>query len=415
MRFLFLCALVCGAGSFALADSPKNPAPATTSTGGKAAIEKIQTGELRLDGKISALLGAGLWQLEATSWTSPRGVTTDFDDLKTKEIRVGAKAFIHPLGDATPVPLKEVKLASHIAVIGKPGAEGSVVAREIVLLEGYGARKTVGTLPINPDSMALIDRSRAARDDGQLPKALKLAQEAVSTAQGYHDLSGEALATNDVAGLSAELEQPERAMSAFKRVQAIGDQIGNSLAQVLGLNGQARLLAAGDKTDEAISLLERAASLGATTPTALRVSTLGSLASIYIHVKKRTEAVGALTRLFPLEDESGQKDQATGTLLTLALLLANTEKETARGYLDQARPRLEFVRDDAAKMQLSLSLAFALKALDDPGAGAAFESTAKMLEAKGDAAGAAKIRAMATKGATAPLPTDEKKDDTPQN
>jgi len=378
----------------------------------KAALAKINAGELRLDGKISALLGEGAWQMEAVSWTSPRGVTTDFDDLKTKAVQVGAKTFIHPLDDATPVALKEVKLGTSIAVIGKPGADGSVVAREIVLLEGYGAGKEVGSLPTNPETSKLIDQSRRARDDGQLPKALKLAQEGADTAKGFEDLSGEALATNDIGILYGELKQPDRAMSAFAREQAIGEQIGNPLAQVLGMDGQARLLAEGGKTDEAIALLERTVPISAGTPTELQISTLRSLASVYSRAGKRTEAVGVLTRLFPLEDGAGQKDEATGTLLSLARILAKTEADTARGYLDQARPRLEFVRDDKTKLRLAVELALALKALNDPGAAAQFEVAAKLSEAQNDTAGAAEIRALATRGETeptapaAPAPTD---------
>jgi len=388
----------------ALAAPAKTKAPSASkvSLAAKASLGKVNAGELRLDGKISALLGEGAWQMEAVSWTSPRGVTTDFDDLKTKAIEVGAKTFVHPLDGATRVALKEVKLGASIAVIGKPGADGSVVAREIILLEGYGTAKVVGSLPTNPETSKLIGQSRRARDDGQFPKALKLALEGADAAQGFQDLSGEAFATNDAAILYAELKQPERAMTAFARVQAIGDQIGNPLAQVIGMNGQARLLAAGGKTDEAIALLERAVIIGAPTPTELQISTLRSLASVYLRAKKRTEAVGALTRLFPLEDGGGHKDEATATLLTLARLTAKTEADTARGYLDQARPRLEFVRDDKTKLGLSVELALALKALNDPGTAAQFEIAAKLAEAQKDTATATQIRALATRGEPEP-------------
>ncbi len=412
MKKLFLLPLLALVPGAAFAAPAKSKAPAATKPAApkpaakpapaspkdaKALLEKIGVGELRLDGKISALLGDGVWQLEAASWTSPRGVTTDFEDLKTKGITVSPKAFIHPLGDPTPVALKEVKLGSHVAVIGKPGAEGSVVAREVVLLEGYGAHKEVGSLLINPFSLKLIDQSRSARENGQLPKALGLAQQAVSAAQGIGDLSGEALATQDMAGLYADLKQPDRALSSFQRVQALGERIGNSLAQVLGLMGQGRMLAASGKTDASIQLFERAVALSATTPTELQISALSTLAAVYLATSKRTEGVGALTRLFPLEDGSDKRDEATNTLLTLAALLAKTETATARGYLDQARPRLEFARDDTARLNLTLSLATALKALGDADAPAQYEVAAKLAEAKGDTARAAKIRALATK------------------
>lgn len=401
-----LLALVPGLAVAAPATAKPGGSPAAT---GKAALEKIQTGELRLDGKISALLGEGAWQMEAASWTSPRGVTTNFDELKTKAVQVGAKTFIHSLGEAAPVPLKDVKLGSHVAIIGKPGADNSVVAREIVLLEGYGQHKTVGSLPTNAVTSKLVDQDRAARDNGQFPRALQLAQQAVSAAQGMRDLSGEALATTDVAGLYLDLEQPDQAMSSYARVQSIGEQIANPLAQVLGLTGQGRILAASGKTDEAIQMFERAVPISATTPVDLQISVLGRLASIYLGAGKRVEGVGTLTRLFPLEDGSGKRDEATGTLLILASLLAKTETDTARGYLEQAKPRLAFARDDTSRLRLTLSLATAMKALDDPDAAAQFEAAAQIAEAKGDKDGAAKIRARATAPATDPLdPTPPK-------
>jgi len=423
MQKYLLLPLLATFSTAALAAPAKTKAPpaSTTVATAKATLAKVNAGELRLDGKISALLGEGNWQMEAVSWTSPRGVTTDFDDLKTKAVEVSAKTFIHPINDATPVALKEVKLGSQVAIIGKPGADNSIVAREIVLLEGYGAHKEIGSLSTNPETSKLIDQSRRARDDGQLPKALKLALEAADTAKGFQDLSGEALATNDVGILYGELKQPDRALSAFAREQAIGQQIGNPLAQVFGMNGQARLLAAGGKTDEAIALLERAVPISAGTPTDLQISTLRSLASVYLRAGKRPEAVGVLTRLFPLEDGGGQKDEATATLLTLARLTAKTEADTARGYLDQARPRLEFVRDDTMKTRLTLELAIALQALKDPGAAEQFEAAAKMVEAKGDTAAAAQIRALAARPQTAPTapaataPTDNGNGAAPPN
>lgn len=390
----------------ALAAPAKSKAPAAKTApaaNGKSAIEKIGVGELRLDGKVSALLGEGVWQMEAVSWTSPRGVTTDFDELKTKGVTVSPKAWIHPLGDSRPVALKDVKLGSRVAIIGKNGADGSIVAREVVLLEGIGEHKTVGSLSTNRITSKLIDQERRARDNGQLPRALQLAQQAVSAAQGARDLSGEALATQDLAGLYAELDQPERALSSYQRVQSLGEQISNPLAQVLGLSGQARLLAASGKTDEAIKLLERAVPISATTPTDMRISVLSRLAGVYLGAGKRTEGVGALTRLFPLEDASGKRDEATTTLLTLASLLAKTETDTARGYLDQAKPRLAFARDDKTRLRLTLSLATALKALGDPDAAAQFEAAAQLATDQGDAAEAAKIRELATKPATDPL------------
>lgn len=404
MRIL-LFSILLGSSTLALAAPTTKPKPAVPASA-KPVLEKINPGELRLDGKVSALLGAGVWQLDAVSWTSPRGVTSEFDDVKVKAVQLLPNALVHPLGSAAKVDLKNIKLKTNIAVIGKNGPDGTVLVREVILLEGFGDLQTVGTLSSNRISNGLIDQSRRARQAGQLEKALDLARKAAETASGMNDLSGEALASQDVAILYSELKQPQNALESFKRGQTLGERINSPLAQTLGLEGQADVLADMGQFDQAVPLIERAVAVSASTSTALQISVLGSAVNIYTRAKKRGEAVGALVRLFPLEDGAGKSDQATSTLLRLVRLQAPTDMASAKTYLEQARPRMETIRDDAARQSLMLSFATALQATgDSAGAANQFETAAKAAEAKGDAPAAAQIRALAAKvaaPATAP-------------
>ena len=409
MRFFIFPVLLGSVGLAAAA--PTTPAkPAVPAKPALAKLQQINAGELRLDGKITAILGDGVWQLDAISWTSPRGVTTEFDDVKVKAVQLAPNASIHPLDRATKVLLKDIKLKSMVAVIGKNAPDGTVRVREVIVLDGGGDIKTVGTLSSNPISSGLIGQSRRARSAGQFEKALDLARKAAETASGMNDASGEALAMQDVALLYVELKQFPRALESFKRSQTLGERINNTMVQVLSLEGQGNVLGAAGQTDQALTLLERAVALSATASTTIQIGALSSLASVATRGKKRAQAVGALIRLFPLEEKANQFDEATGTLLTLAQLQSRTDAAAAKTYLDQARERMKDIRDEAARPGLILSLASALNLMGDKaGAAQQYEAAAKLAEDKGDTASATRIRELATKTQTeedAPAPED---------
>ncbi|BCM90295.1 hypothetical protein IAD21_02146 [Abditibacteriota bacterium] len=401
MRKILLFPLLLGASSLSLAAPTSAPKP-PASTAAKPALEQVKVGELRLDGKISAVVGTGQWLLDAISWTSPRGVTTSFDEVKPKTVQLAPDAFIHPLGSMAKVDVKNIKLKSNIAVIGKNGADGTVQVREVILLEGYGDREMVGTLTINPVSHQLIEQSRRARDAGQLTKALELARQAAETAAGG-DPSGEALATQDVGLLYSELKQGKNAVESFKHAQSLGERLHNPMVQVLALEGQGGALAGMGQTDQAITLLEQAVGISAATSSTIRMSVLSSLARVYTIAKKNNEAAGALMRLFPLEEDAGKYDDATETLLSMVVLQATSDPTSAKGHLDEARERMNNIRDDSKRMDLTLAYAAALNAMKDKaGAALQYEAAAKLAEAKGDPAEATRIRALAARKVDVP-------------
>lgn len=400
MRKLLLFSLMVGASGAAVAAPATKPAPAAVAS--KASLEKVNAGELRLEGNISALLGDGVWQLDAVSWTSPRGVTTNFDDVKTKAVQLSPDAIIHLPGAATKVALKDVKLKTTVAVIGKNGPDGELIVREVIVL-GNNDRdhRTVGTLTANRETVSLIEQSRKARDLGQLPKSLEYAKRAADTAAAMGDASGEALASQDLGIVYSELRQYKEAMSAYRREQALGERIGNALAQVLGIDGQAGLLAASKQTDAAISLLERAVALSPSVPQSLQRDVLGQLASVYQQAGKRNEAVGALVRLLPMEEG----DDALGTLLSLAVLQAPVDKDSAQDYLNQARPRVDNIRDEQNRINLLTLFGDALRATGDTtNAVVQYQNAAKLLDDKGETEKAAKLREKASRAANG---TDE--------
>ena len=401
MKILVAGALLCALCAPVWA---QNAPPPANPQADKKAAPTVGAGELRLDGKIKAMLNVGQWQMEAISWTSPRDVTTPFSDPKSKTIVIGADAYIHPLGETDKVALKDVKLGTRIAVIGKNAADGSLTAREVILLEGYGSRKSIGTLSSNPFTSKLVAQSRKAREEGNLPQALKFVDEAITAAQGINDLSGEGLATQDKTLLLLDMDEVESAGKSAQRVEAIGRSLSNPLLIVMGMNTQGNVLAATGQLDQAIQVLEAADPISAGSEPELQLSTLGALARAYTQAERTNDAVATLQRILPLEESLRQPDDATGTMLSLARVLAPTDAAKAREYLTQATPRIDNAADEKKRAALRTSSGVAQYALGDKSASQAdFEAAAKLYESVGDTTRAQSVRGLFAKMEAKPM------------
>lgn len=324
-------------------------AGAQTAPANSPKLETVQTGELRLDGKIILISGRREWQIEANSFTSPSGKTVEFPESREKTISLSDATYLHPRGEEGKVAPEEVKVGSRIAVIGKNGPNGVLLAREIILLEGYGSRQTIGSISTNPVTSRLVDQSREARELGQLPRALGLIQQAISAAQGARDLTGEGLATQDMALLYLDSEQPQKAFEAFERVTGLGQASNNALLQTMGLSGAGRILAAARKWDEALGRLEQARDISASLEPNSRTGALGTLFYLYLQQNRIADAQSTLSTLYPLEEAAGARVSALDSLLQLAILQSATDERAAKSTLELVPPRLESVRDEAAR------------------------------------------------------------------
>ena len=390
MRKYLLTLALLGAATPVMAQG-KPAAPAAA----KPKMEIVNQGELRLDGKITALLGEGVWQMEALSWTSPRGVTTEFDEPKNKGVSVSAQAYLHPRGEEVKVPLKDVKLGSRVAVIGKNGPDGSLIAREVILLEGYGSRRTVGQVQSNPATSLLVRQSREARDAGQLPKAMTLITRAVDTARAINDGGGEGLAMQDKALLHMDLDQPEQAMASFKRVETVGRNMGNALLTSLGIGGVSGLMMRQGRLQDAIELLKDGDSISARAEPTVHLGILGRLSSAYLANGQLAEGVATLQRIHPLEQAQGKESDAGETLLLIAALQADDKSEEARQALAAAQERIDRARDEKGKANLIGAAALVRWRLDEKEqATAGFTQAAQLLSAAGDAKSARKWEQM---------------------
>ncbi len=355
-----------------------------------AKLEKIGAGELRLDGKITAILGDGVWQMEASSWVSPRGVSTDFEEPKSKAISVAPTANIHPRGELEKVPLREVKLSSRVAIIGKNGPNGTLVAREVILLEGYGSHRTVGTINSHPLTSVLVKQSRDARDAGQLPKALAFIERAIITARGLGDSGGEGLASQDKALLLMDLDQPKEAFVAFQRVESLGRTLDNPLLLSLGLSGTGSLLRANGQIEKAIAAFKEGDTVSANSEASLHLGLLSDLATTYLLAGQLQNGIGTLNRIHPLEQAAGKDGDAGETLLTIAALTATENAAGARQTLQDVQTRLDRARDEKIKAALVGGAALVRWRLGEKDAArTGFTEAAALLQGTG-ASGAAK-------------------------
>lgn len=394
---LTLCALL--GGALMVPARAQGAAPKTDpQAAAKANLEKIAAGELRLDGKITAILGEGVWQMEASSWTSPRGVSTDFEEPKVKAVSVGAAAYIHPRGEVERVPLRDVKLSSRVAILGKNGPGGTLVAREVVLLEGYGSRKTVGSVTSNPFTSALVKQSREARDAGQLPKALALINKAVSTAQGMGDLNGEGLATQDKALIHLDMEQPKEAMAAFARVVSVGRTLSNPLLLSLGLSGTGSVYRGSGQLEKAIATFKEGDTASLNSEPSIHLGMVANLAMTYLIAGQLPNGIATLERVHPLEDASGRESDAGETRLMIAALQAPEKASEARQTLQEVQPRIERARDDKSKAGLIGTAALVRWRLDEKDAArTAFTQAATLLQGAGASDEARKWEGMAAR------------------
>jgi tetratricopeptide (TPR) repeat protein len=383
--FYALFALTLGSGTslWAQEKTPSKPGPAKTAKV-EPPKEVALDGELRLDGKITVFLGTGNWVVQVVSWTSPKGVTTNFDDLKNKTILLNSDAFIHARSEWDKVPLSEVTVGARVAVIGKNQPDGSVKVREVVLLEGYGAQKKIGSLSTNRESLLLINQSRAARDAGQISRAIELAKRAVEIAQGQGDYSGEALASQDMGNLYSENGQLDLAMQYYTREETLGKTLSNPLATTFGKLGRAGVLASTGELSTAIEILQEAVPISLSTPAALQIDVLELLARCYVKAGQTSDGIGVLEKLHPLEAANGELEDSYGTRASIAMLRAKDEPDEARTILDQLAPNVPNINNDTKRANTNGIIGIALWRMGEKEAAAEyFQKAAQTLKDAG--------------------------------
>ena len=344
-------------------NQPKTPANSSAEAN---KLEVVRAGELRLDGKITGLLGVNRWSIEAISFTSPSGGSKEFDEPRTKSVVLAPSVVIHPVGEAERVAVAQIKVGSRVAVIGTNRADGSLLAREVILLEGYGKRRTVGTLSINPASSALINQSRKLRERGQMGAALEAAQKAVDTARALSDQTGEILSTQDLTLIYLDTQEYGKALEGANRVETLGRHLGNEIGIVLGLANKAAALRATGKFEEAVRTLAEATPLAARVDADIYRRMLSNRAMILLFaLNRKDEGLGVISVLAQAQAGAGLAGEALQSRLIEAALRLPEAQGNARATAASAPKIIEAETKPSEKAQTQLYLGALLWRLGD--------------------------------------------------
>ena len=314
---------------------------------------KVNAGEVRLDGTVTAITGGDSITIDATSYTTPSGKTVEFDKAKSKDVQLGASADLRERADAAKkLAFKDLKLGRRIAVIGKDGGSGKgLIAREIVLWpERDNERESMGVVRVNAETARLMNSGREALQVHDAVTALRFFLRAGEAAQGHSDTPGQALSLDWTGAAYTELEQLDKAVEAYTRAVSLWGSTGDAAGQALSLNNLASVYSRQNDNDKVIEVLERASQLlGPRGEKDRFVMTWTNLAHAYF-AKEPAKAIDAMTQVLSRVRGQTDKSEEVSALSDLAYLNAATgKKDEAQANLDAALSLLDAAQDKRAK------------------------------------------------------------------
>jgi hypothetical protein len=92
----------------------------------------MQSGELRLDGRVAALKGETAFVMEAHSFTSPNGRTVKFNKPKNKEIHLDEDVLVQERQSGKALRLDEIKAGIHLGALGRDQGSGTPLVARVV-------------------------------------------------------------------------------------------------------------------------------------------------------------------------------------------------------------------------------------------------------------------------------------------
>lgn len=329
----------------------------------------VNAGEIRVDGKVTAIIGGALMTIDVVSFTTAAGKTVELSEAKPKSIQLRADTDYRERADATKkLAFEDLKLGRRISVIGKDQGSGKALpAREIVLWPERDANtKTLGVVRVNAETAKLMTRGQDALQARDAATALRFFQRAADAAQVQRDVTGQALSLDWAGSALSELEQPDEALKSYNSAIGFWHQAGDSVSEALSLNNIAMVYGRQKEGAKAVDALERATQLLANGGSKKQfVLTWSNLANAYMSVKEKEKAISALTQVLPLVRGQNDKSEEASTLGDLAYLYAATgQKEKAQTFLDQVAPLLDMVEEKGTLASTLDSLGLAYNYLD---------------------------------------------------
>ena len=326
-----LTLLVAGTSLFALspvhAQDDLPPAPPATGTAPKPDPELAMTaGELRLDGKITAITGAGTFVIEATSFTSPAGKQKEFEDVKSKRIVVPADAIVRGLEGPRRFKFADLKLKGPVAVIGKSAPDGSLQARIVILLDANNI-KTIGTIIVSPVVAQLGRQALEAYKRGQIEHAIQLLKQANDVAVASGDRPGQMLSAGNLSVFLMSGGQAKAALQFANRGLGISQELGGKgdIALMYSHVASAQLMLG--QREAAFKSLESGLSAARTAddPKVL-LSLLTEMAEAVVGSKRDAEGLTRAANLYnealPLARNENDDQQVADILVSTAIIRA---------------------------------------------------------------------------------------------
>lgn len=361
----------------------------------KIAPDAILKGEIRLDGRITAMTGPNGFDINAVSFTSQAGKKFEFEEAKAKSILGDDKTRVVAGDDLErPVQWKEVKLGMRVAIIGRDGGAKGLQARLIVLSDYSSKYVKGGSVRMSRPVAMLVARGAALFEAKDYEGAIKIYRQAATMGVGLNDRSGAASAYGRIASAYNELNQKQNAEAAFKDALKVAEGAPDNSGLGTLYNNYGMLLLSLDRPAEAVKMLEKSNTLKEGQPEEAALVTTRNLARAYLDNTQAEKAVNLWRSTLPIYTARNEPDQIAEVQIGIAVAqreLKNAAGETAA--LTAARENIEKTTDASKKAEALAQMGAALKKLNDKeGARAAWNKAIELFNGAGDARNAGALR-----------------------
>lgn len=340
--------LACAHATALAQDATQNEAPKQSQMPAAVAMEK---GEVRLDGKITAMLGPESFDIAAIAYGTPSGKTVEFDAPKNKSIVWSEATKFQAREDAKrTLNARTLKLGVFVSVIGRDKGAGTPLQARLVLVWGVTDSnvRQYGGKPMNRVTAILQYQADAAKKAKNYEVAAKLLNQAVGTAQGANDATGTATSYNALGLLYSEMQQSQKSVQAFEAGIKVAGTAGETYDEAILLNNLAMHYSKAKQIDKAVPLLEQSLDrMEKSGNTAAMPTLLGNLAGAYGRNNQLDKALQTFRRALPLVIQENIPEDVVESHVGIGLSVPlPAGREEATTMLTRALAKLPEIADD---------------------------------------------------------------------
>ena len=308
---------------------------------------KLKAGETRFEGKLTGIFTETNLTVSVFTKATAGGEKTDVFPLESKTVLMDENTILRSRGDANrKLKFEDLKIGERVTFAGKVSGD-KVKAREIAIWEAdNSSSEDVGSVSISGAVSALIDQADAAYEAKAYEEAIKILNRAMQAADGADDRAGRGLALDRLGNAYGEINQVQKAVSAFEGALTVWRSMNNEEMESSTLNNLGLLLGNSDQLEKAVPILEKAVQLGrGHDPRGLSLSLL-NLASAYTEQKKYDKTLEVLLEALPLVRQNKKFDNTAVLISRIARFYAILGKpQQALEYAEQAEPLLADMQD----------------------------------------------------------------------